>query len=184
VTTATPGGSLTYTITASNAGPSNATGATVADTLPAALTGTWTCVGAGGGTAPPRSGNINDTVNLPAGGSVTYTVSATISASATGSLSNTATVTPMPFGGGGASCIPDAVRMHAWGCSGGCWPGGIARTPPHALIALERSRRVVMDRCWTRRADPACHPHGMTRNAQQPWGPGHRPASPSARRRA
>jgi uncharacterized repeat protein (TIGR01451 family) len=50
VTTATPGGSLTYTITASNAGPSNATGATVADTLPAALTGTWTCVGAGGGT--------------------------------------------------------------------------------------------------------------------------------------
>ena len=35
VTTATPGGSVTYTITASNAGPSNATGATVADTFPA-----------------------------------------------------------------------------------------------------------------------------------------------------
>jgi len=94
VTTATPGGSVTYTITASNAGASSAAGATVADTFPAALTVTWTCVGAGGGTCTASgSGNINDTVNLPAGGSVTYTASATISASASGSLSNTATVT-------------------------------------------------------------------------------------------
>ncbi len=93
VTTATPGGSVTYTITASNAGPSNVTGATVADTFPASLTATWTAVGAGGGTATASgSGNINDTVNLPAGGSVTYTVTAAISAGATGTLSNTATV--------------------------------------------------------------------------------------------
>ena len=92
-TTATPGGSVTYTITASNAGPSNASGATVADTFPATLTATWTCIGAGGGTCTAAgSGNVNDTVNLPVGGSVTYTVSATISASATGTLSNTATV--------------------------------------------------------------------------------------------
>ncbi len=94
VTTATPGGSVTYTITASNAGPSNATGATVADTFPASLTCTWTCVGAGGGTCTASgSGNINGTVNLPSGGSVTYTASCTISAAATGTLSNTATVT-------------------------------------------------------------------------------------------
>ena len=93
VTTAIPGGTVTYTITASNAGPSNVTGATVADTFPASLNATWTAVGAGGGTATASgSGNINDTVNLPAGGSVTYTVTATISPSATGSLSNTATV--------------------------------------------------------------------------------------------
>ncbi|MFO1424981.1 MAG: DUF11 domain-containing protein [Candidatus Competibacteraceae bacterium] len=93
VTTATPGGSVTYTITASNAGPSNAPGATVADTFPAVLTCTWTCVGAGGGTCTASgSGNINDTVNLPSGGSVTYTASCTIAANATGSLSNTATV--------------------------------------------------------------------------------------------
>ena len=93
VTTVTAGGSTTYTITASNAGPSNAPGSTVADTFPASLTGTWTCVGAGGGTCTAAgSGNINDTVNLPVGGSVTYTVSATISAAATGTLSNTATV--------------------------------------------------------------------------------------------
>src|SRR5436305_934431 len=93
VTTATAGGSVTYTITASNAGPSNAPGSTVADTFPASLTCTWTCVGAGGGTCTASgSGNVNDTVNLPSGGSVTYTASCTISASATGSLSNTATV--------------------------------------------------------------------------------------------
>ncbi len=93
VTTAVPGGSVTYTITASNAGPSNAPGSTVADTFPASLTCTWTCVGAGGGTCTAAgSGNINDTVNLPAGGSVIYTASCTISAAATGSLSNTATV--------------------------------------------------------------------------------------------
>ena len=93
VTTATPGGSVTYTITASNAGPSNASGATVADTFPASETCTWTCVGAGGGTCTASgSGTISDSVNLPSGGSVTYTASCTISASATGSLTNTATV--------------------------------------------------------------------------------------------
>jgi uncharacterized repeat protein (TIGR01451 family) len=94
VTTATPGGSVTYTITTSNAGPSNATGATVADTFPASETCTWTCVGAGGGTCTASgSGNINDTINLPSGGSTIHTASCTISAAATGSLSNTATVT-------------------------------------------------------------------------------------------
>jgi len=94
ITTATAGGAVTYTLTASNAGPSNANGATVADTFPASLTATWTCVGAGGGTCTASgSGHINDTVNLPVGGSVTYTATAAISAGATGTLSNTATVT-------------------------------------------------------------------------------------------
>src|SRR5436305_290275 len=94
VTTATPGGSTTYTITASNAGPSNAPGSTVADTFPASLTCTWTCVGAGGGTCTASgSGNLNDTANLPAGGSVTYTASCTIPAAGTRTLTNAATVT-------------------------------------------------------------------------------------------
>jgi len=94
VITATPGGSVTYTLTASNAGPDPVSGATVADTFPAILACTWTCVGAGGGTctAGPMAGNINDAVNLPVGGSVTYTASCAISAGATGTLSNTATV--------------------------------------------------------------------------------------------
>jgi uncharacterized repeat protein (TIGR01451 family)/CSLREA domain-containing protein len=94
VTTATPGGSVTYLITASNAGPSNAPGSTVADTFPASLTCTWTCGGAGGGMCTAAgSGNLNDTVNLPTGGSVTYTANCAVSPLASGMLSNTATVT-------------------------------------------------------------------------------------------
>lgn len=92
VTSVFAGGSTTYTITASNSGPSNAPGSTVADTFPASLTCTWTCVGAGGTCTASGSGNINDTVNLSAGGSVTYTASCNISPAATGTLSNTATV--------------------------------------------------------------------------------------------
>ena len=94
VTTATPGGAVTYTITAANSGPANAPGAMVADTFPAALTCTWTCGGTGGGACTAAgAGNIADLVDLPAGGSVTYTASCTISAAASGSLVNTATVT-------------------------------------------------------------------------------------------
>lgn len=96
VSSVTAGGSVTYTIAATNAGPDTVTGATVEDMLPAALTGvTWTCVGTDGGTCTGAgAGNINDTVNLPPTGSVTYTVNATVSPSASGSLSNTATIVP------------------------------------------------------------------------------------------
>jgi uncharacterized repeat protein (TIGR01451 family) len=96
VTSAVPGGSVTYTIVVTNNGPSNANGATVTDTFPAGLTGvTFTSVAAGGatGNTASGSGNISETLNMPGGSSVTYTVNATVSPSATGSLTNTATVT-------------------------------------------------------------------------------------------
>jgi uncharacterized repeat protein (TIGR01451 family) len=93
VTSVTPGGNATYTIVASNAGPSGAPVNLVSDTFPAALTCTWTCAGAGGGTCTASgSGNIADTTNLPVGASVTYTATCTISGAATGTISNTATV--------------------------------------------------------------------------------------------
>jgi uncharacterized repeat protein (TIGR01451 family) len=93
-TSVAAGGSTTYTIVASNAGPSHAPGSTVADTFPIGLSCTWTCVGASGGTCTAgSSGNINDVVNLPAGGSVTYTAVCAIDAGASGTLTNTATVT-------------------------------------------------------------------------------------------
>ncbi len=94
VATTVPGSPIAYTIVASNAGPSDANGATVADTLPAAILGaTWTCVGAGGGSCPASgAGNVNALVNLPAGASVTFTVTGTVSAGAAGTLSNTATI--------------------------------------------------------------------------------------------
>ena len=67
--------------------------------LPALLAAgaTWTCVGTAGGTcAASGTGSINDaTVGLPVGGSVTYTVNATVIAgTGTGTLSNVATVAP------------------------------------------------------------------------------------------
>jgi uncharacterized repeat protein (TIGR01451 family) len=94
VTTVTAGGSTTYTIVAANAGPSNANASTVADTFPASLTCTWTCVGGGGGSCTAAgAGNINDSAaNLPAGGFATYTASCTINPAAAGTLTNTATV--------------------------------------------------------------------------------------------
>src|SRR5262249_24063915 len=49
LTSALPGDVVTYTVVVTNAGPSAATGATVADTIPAALTGvTWTCTAVNG----------------------------------------------------------------------------------------------------------------------------------------
>jgi uncharacterized repeat protein (TIGR01451 family) len=114
------GGSTTYTITASNAGPDAATGATVADTFPADCTGVnWTCVGAGGGTCTAAgSGNINDTVNLPSGASVTYTAACAISGSAAGPLVNTATVTAPggvtdPTPGNNSATDSDTVSANA-----------------------------------------------------------------------
>lgn len=94
-TTAAPGQVRTYTIVATNNGPAPATGATVTDTVPAALTGaTWTCVGTNGGTCGNVSGgpNIAETVNLPVGGSVTYTLTGTVGPNPS-NLRNTATVT-------------------------------------------------------------------------------------------
>src|SRR6185436_15570143 len=47
-TTYVPGTAITYTITVTNAGPSSATGFSVADTVPAAITGvTASCAGTG-----------------------------------------------------------------------------------------------------------------------------------------
>jgi len=93
-TTASPGDTITYTIVVSNAGPNAANGATVTDTVPAALTGppAWTCVGANGGTCTANGGpNINDSVNLPVGATVTYALTGTVSTNPS-NLSNTATV--------------------------------------------------------------------------------------------
>ncbi|MEO8196260.1 MAG: Calx-beta domain-containing protein [Thermoanaerobaculia bacterium] len=114
ITVVAPGGSTTYTIVAANAGAHNVTGATVGDTIPAFLTCNWTCSGAGGGACTAAgSGNINDSVNLPAGGSVTYTLSCSVSLSATGSILNTATVSSAiadPNAGNNSATDTDTVN--------------------------------------------------------------------------
>ena len=91
----TPGTVLTYTITVANNGPSTATGATVTDSFPAGITSdTWTATSSNGATgfSPTGNGNINNTVTMPAGSTIVYTVIANVSGSATGTLSNTANV--------------------------------------------------------------------------------------------
>jgi len=94
VTSAVPGESLTYTIVASNAGPSDDSSAVLTDVLPAELSCTWTSVAAGGATGnmAAGAGNLAETLSMLAGSSVTYTVLCDIDVSATGTLSNTATV--------------------------------------------------------------------------------------------
>ena len=102
VTSINAGGTTTYTLVISNAGPSAADGALLTDPAVSNLTVTnVTCTGGTGGATCPGSGvtvtNLQSSgisVNLPSGSSLTFTVSASIAGSATGSLTNTATVTP------------------------------------------------------------------------------------------
>ena len=66
---------VTYTIVATNAGPSPIVGARVADTVPAVLLGaTWTCSASAGSACTNASGigNINELVDLAAVGQVTF----------------------------------------------------------------------------------------------------------------
>ena len=82
---ATPGGSLTYTIVAANAGPSDDPSATLTGTFPAVLT----CPS---GNTAAGSGNLGETLSLPVGSSVTYTIICTIDLNATGTITNTASI--------------------------------------------------------------------------------------------
>lgn len=94
VTAVTPGQSVTYTIVAANAGPSADASASVSDAFPAELSCSWTSAAAGGatGNTTTGSGDIEETLSMPVGSSVTYTADCALAADATGTLSNTATV--------------------------------------------------------------------------------------------
>jgi uncharacterized repeat protein (TIGR01451 family) len=91
-----PDSSITYTLQVENGGPNPAVGAIVSGHFPASLTGvSWTCTGSGGGTCgdPSGAGDISQNVDLPAGGTVTYTATATVPIGATGWLVATSAVT-------------------------------------------------------------------------------------------
>lgn len=95
--TAIPGDTVEFTLVASNpSGPVGVSGATVADAFAAVLSSCgWTCSGAGGGScAASGSDDIDEAVDLPMGGSVTFEATCTIASDATGVLSNTATIAP------------------------------------------------------------------------------------------
>ena len=93
--TSVPGQPTTYTIVATNQGPSTVTDAAVADAFPGTLSNCTTAsVAAGGasGNTAAGTGDLADTLSMPPGSSVTYTATCDVDPSATGSLANTATV--------------------------------------------------------------------------------------------
>ncbi|MFZ5819219.1 MAG: hypothetical protein ACOYYJ_04890 [Chloroflexota bacterium] len=97
--TYTPGDDVIYTITVSNNGPDAVDNATIADAIPApVLTWTWACAAQNGGASGcdgivNSAANFADTVDLPNGASIVYTVTANTSPAAATDLSNTAVVT-------------------------------------------------------------------------------------------
>ncbi len=98
-TTYVPNGMLTYTVSIINNGPSGVTGAVIADNIPFQIASwSWICASQNGGATgcDPTSNtttNFNDTINLPNGASIVYTVTASISSSASGDLINSASIT-------------------------------------------------------------------------------------------
>src|SRR5262249_54989102 len=79
--TAVPGQTPTSSIAVGNTGPSNVAGVRVTDPVSPELSGfSWTCSGSGGAscTAGSGTGALDTTVNLPAGTSATFLLTATI----------------------------------------------------------------------------------------------------------
>lgn len=97
--TASSGQSIAYTITAINSGPSEDPLVAVTDVLPAGLNCTYSSVAAGGatGNSATGSGNIADSLSMPAGSTVTYTADCSIATSVIGGLSNTAVIAGSVF---------------------------------------------------------------------------------------
>jgi len=88
----TPGNPIQYIVTVTNPSTFTVNGVTVSDVFSgqiAPLSLSWNCP------LCPSSGigNINDTINMPPGSSVTYTIDGTIEGLAMGPLTNTARVT-------------------------------------------------------------------------------------------
>ena len=92
---ATPGEDVSYTITVTNNGPSDALGALVVDTPPPSLTeSSWTCASTGGASCQPNGAQLATKVDLPVHGAAVFTLRGKVSSTATGVLTNTASITP------------------------------------------------------------------------------------------
>jgi uncharacterized repeat protein (TIGR01451 family) len=138
----TPGGSVTYTITASNGGSVDAPNTLVHDEFPAGIAdATWTCTASGGvvcpaadsgGTVAPPAAMLDQTIaTFPPGSSLTWTVIATVNANPPAQVINTASATA-PEGG---LCLP------------GNTPGPCQATvmnPPGPIVDIAKSADVAL----------------------------------------
>jgi uncharacterized repeat protein (TIGR01451 family) len=108
-----PGTSTTYTIIATNAGPSFLANGKVVDALPVQVSSaTWTATYTGVGSTGPASGTggLNETISLAAGGTATFLFTVNINSNATGSMTNTVTVSPPEGTTGDAATATDTDR--------------------------------------------------------------------------
>ncbi|MFO7688980.1 MAG: DUF11 domain-containing protein, partial [Cryobacterium sp.] len=115
-TTVVPGGQVSYTITVTNLGPADVAGATVTDVFGPELTGvSWTCTPSGGASCTAfGTDNLNDTVDLPEGSSVSYVAICAVDEGASGELVNIASVaapveTPDPNPGNNSAADTDTL---------------------------------------------------------------------------
>lgn len=92
----TGGEPVSYRIVVSNTGPAGVAGARVQDTLDPEFSGaTWTCQPSPGAVcAASGSGNLDQRVDLPVGGSVEFLLTATVAALPETPVSNVAAVSP------------------------------------------------------------------------------------------
>jgi uncharacterized repeat protein (TIGR01451 family) len=129
-TSAAPGGAVSYTITITNAGPSDATNVVMTDTLPASLL--FQSITAPGGficTTPAvgTSGTIScNAASLGNGGSAIFTLATTVAPSATGTINNSASVSS-------ATSDPNS------GNSSGASPGVTVNTGPSADLSMTKT---------------------------------------------
>ena len=90
-----PGGTINYEILVVNAGPSDVFGARVTDTPPPVLSNViWDCMAIDGAMCQDANGvdEIDQTVDIPNGGAVMYTLSGTLPITGNNPLTNTASV--------------------------------------------------------------------------------------------
>jgi uncharacterized repeat protein (TIGR01451 family) len=139
---------LTYTVVVTNNGPDNVTSAVVSDAiLPQITSWSWTCTSQNNGAngcdeASNSNVDFNDTVNLPNGGSIVYTVTANTSGSASGNLSNTAFITipagyidPVP-GNNSATDTDDLLNTLPYGEIGTEPNGIVSVVPPGGSLTI------------------------------------------------
>lgn len=98
--TVAPGSLLTYFIEVFNEGPSDVVDARVVDVFPPQFSAiSWSCPTTSGGATCPagtRQGDIDQLVDIPAGGSILFEAAATVLADIDGSITNVASITEPP----------------------------------------------------------------------------------------